>query len=312
MEENKETKDPRDTDFLYEQHESYLGIPKPVQNTEPRLFVCSEHEIIEFILTGRQVLGRPTEDNIPDIPVMNSYVSRFHGVFETTKDMVTFTAGDTKNGTVFRRQVLSPGQTVELWDGDELIIPVEEKGRDVDILLVCAIVESRIKIWRELSLASRDSLTGLMGRNAFRTWYIHTCTYKEQERLCLFILDIDHFKTINDTFGHSTGDEVLHLFTDELLNMVGNFGKVCRWGGDEFVGVVMMDLAEALKALSDMSIRISHSELRDGVSLTLSAGLLDVTKTDSRENFDRLVELADTALYRAKEEGRDRICIAEI
>ena len=101
------------TSYLYRSVQDYIG--KHRQYTvKPRLFVWFEHEVMEFALEGHQTLGRPADRQTPDIPVTNRYVSRRHGYFDTFEDKVTFTAEDTLNGTIFRRKLLTPGETVEL------------------------------------------------------------------------------------------------------------------------------------------------------------------------------------------------------
>ena len=282
-----------ETNYLYKPVKDYLGKPKK--------HMCFEHEIMEFVLDGHQTLGRPA-DKIPDIPVTNRYVSRNHGYFDTTDYKVTYTAEDTLNGTIFRRQLLKPGETVELWDGDELIIPVSEQSGGVDVMLVCAIIESRINIWRDLELASRDALTGLSGRNAFRTWYIQNYSWKREENLSLFILDIDNFKRINDVYGHASGDSALKILSEELRLVVGGKGYVCRWGGDEFVGVIDDNAGGALLRLENLRKKLRELRIDDSFCISISAGVVDA---DKGKEADALIMLADKALYKAKEAGRD-------
>lgn len=300
--------DTQKTSFLYRTAHDYLG-KSPKLADSPRLFVCCEHEIMEFPLEGHQTLGRPGESRIPDIPVTNRFVSRDHGCFDTSVHGVTYTASDTTNGTIFRRKVLAPGETVELWDGDELIIPVASHEDSVDILLVCAFVENRVKIWRDLRLASRDSLTGLSGRNTFKTWYLQNYYLRDVKEACLFIIDIDFFKRINDVYGHSAGDNALKLLTEKLLRTVGPSGYVCRWGGDEFVGVMRGRADEVSRRLADMSKSVHDQKIGGQFQMTVSAGMVDINEVTDREDIDSLVILADQALYQAKEKGKNRICI---
>lgn len=296
------------TSYLYSSTQEYLGRPEK-HRVQPRLFVCFEHEVMEFPLAGHQTMGRPVDDHIPDIPVTNKYVSRNHGYFDTTDDKVTYTAEDALNGTIFRRKMLTPGETVELWDGDELIIPVADKGDGADVMLVCAIIENRINIWRDLELAARDALTGLSGRNTFRTWYLRNHSFRKDEKLSLFILDIDNFKRINDVYGHSAGDSALKLLAEELRLAVGTGGFVCRWGGDEFVGLMEREASEAKAALEELSRRINSVKIDDVFRITVSAGVAGIRSKEEAPDIDGLVILADQALYRAKEYGKNRICV---
>ncbi|MCR5674231.1 MAG: GGDEF domain-containing protein [Lachnospiraceae bacterium] len=294
------------TTFLHTIPEEYLGRTGQ-QSVKPRLFVCCEHEILEFVLEGRQTLGRPAEGTVPDIPVTNRFISRKHGIFETRDGKITYTAEKTTNGTIFRRRKLQPGETVELWDGDELIVPVADNDNGVDILLVCAIVENRIKIWRDMRLASRDALTGLSGRNAFRTWYLQKYRKWDDHPGCLFIMDIDFFKRINDVYGHAAGDDALKILTEELLLVVGSEGFVCRWGGDEFVGVVTAPHAEAKRLLQEMGARIGENKINGQFHMTVSAGVVDISQVPDPEDIDAIVIEADQMLYRAKENGKNQV-----
>lgn len=222
---------------------------------------------------------------------------------------VTYTAAETKNGTVFRRKKLEPNETVELWDGDELIIPTSANDDSVDIMLVCAIVENRINIWRDLRLSARDALMGLSGRNTFRTWYLMNYGWERETAICLFILDIDHFKSINDVYGHSAGDNALKVLSEQLLLTVGSNGYVCRWGGDEFVGIIVGTENEAEASLNIMRNRIGSIRVDDQFNMTISVGVIDVRNAREAKDVDNLVVLADQALYKAKEGGRNRICV---
>ncbi len=293
------------TSILYDSAQDYR-ITDELQPEKPRLFVCIDHEILEFVLDGRQLFGRPSGDQIPDIPVVNKYVSRRQGWFETKGNQVTFTPEDTTNAVVFRRETLKPGETVDIWDGDELIIPISRGGEKADIMLVCAILEKRINIWRNLRLASRDALTGLSGRNAFRTWYVYHFPWREQAESTLFIMDIDYFKRINDVYGHSAGDEALKLLTSELLLMVKNTGYVCRWGGDEFVGIITGNAGEAKEKIEALQEKLSAIQIEDSFSITLSVGVAGMGMAEE-EDIDSIVMKADQALYAAKEHGRNRV-----
>lgn len=292
---------------LYNPALDYLASTDP-QPEKPRLFVCCDHEILEFILDGRQYLGRPSDGVIPDIPIVNKYVSRRQGWFETKGNVVTFTPEDTTNSIVFRRKVLVPGETIELWDGDELIIPLSRSGEAADIMLVCAILERRINIWRDLRLASRDALTGLSGRNAFRTWYIYNYPWKESANNSLFILDIDYFKRINDVYGHFAGDDALKILTKELLLLVENTGYVCRWGGDEFVGIMPGEKGHVQEALEQMRRKLSETVVDDSFTISISAGVVGSEQAE-QSDIDSMVLLADKALYQAKENGRGCVCV---
>lgn len=278
---------------------------------QPLLFICFEHEIMEFPLAGKQLLGRPSKDKIPDIPVTNKYISRKHGIFETAYGKVTYTPSNSSNGTLLGKVKLTPDEPITLQDGDELIIPASDGSEGVDVMLVCALSQNRINIWRDLMKTSKDPLTGLSGRNAFKTWYLMNCSWNKELKMCLFLLDIDKFKTINDVYGHASGDNALKVLSDQLKETAGENGHICRWGGDEFTGIIMGSDVEVKKKLDDMRQRIRNIVIDNRFSMTISAGVLDISDFNSND-IDHLVSIVDKALYKAKEKGRDKVCLAKV
>ena len=275
----------------------------------PRLFVCCGKDILEFSLSGEQRLGRADSGEKADIPIPNRFVSAGHGRFYTTDDKVYYFAESTTNGILYQERFLEKDERINLSDGDELLIPTGEE--DSDVLLVAAFSENRIKIWRELREGTRDYLTGLPGRAGINAWF-------EQKRknilkkACVFILDIDHFKELNDKYGHDAGDAALKFLASELSETVGEEGYLSRWGGDEFTGILRGSKKEAEERLLDFADRMRNSKVEGKFGFSVSIGLLDIRDAPSESiELENLVKLADVALYRAKSEGRDRLRIVE-
>lgn len=157
------------------------------------------------------------------------------------------------------------------------------------------------------ALVERDALTGAYNRHRF-----DDALQLERERasrhgspLSLIMLDIDHFKTINDRYGHSVGDKVLVGVVRLLQRNIRDNDLLARWGGEEFIIVApetadqaAVSLAEKLRSL------LAETDQYDGLKVTGSFG---VVQYDGTEGVDALVRRADAALYRAKEGGRDRV-----
>jgi diguanylate cyclase (GGDEF)-like protein len=164
------------------------------------------------------------------------------------------------------------------------------------------------------AVAGRDALTGLLNRRGLRS---HIDAVLAPERpiraLAVLLLDIDHFKTVNDQHGHDTGDKILAIM-GEVMRRFGNPHVVpCRWGGEEFCFVVdgftdesLLELAENVRLEFHRATR-SHPALPSGA--TVSIGLATMPIDDGFE-FSRLVARADTQLYLAKRGGRNRVCSA--
>jgi diguanylate cyclase (GGDEF)-like protein len=128
--------------------------------------------------------------------------------------------------------------------------------------------------------------------------------------LSLLLIDLDHFKAINDTFGHVKGDEILVDFSKRAAEMLTRQNHFSRWGGEEFAALVIgsrpevvLDLAEALR---------SRIALNDNPSLpayTCSIGIACMTSGDA--TIERLLKDADEALYRAKRNGRNAVEVSD-
>jgi len=278
------------------------------RNDSPLLFVCQGKTISEYRLEGRQELGRPAGDLRPDIPVFSRYISRQHGIFETTGEGVWYTARNTTNPTRYRGRVLAPGERIRLKDGDELTVSSEEDNNNIrSVILIAASSSSRVSLWRELQQASRDELTLLYGRDGFTAWWYENCGSGDYKQAAFFILDIDDFKTINDTLGHNTGDIILKLVADELRKMVRYDNQVCRWGGDEFVGVIPGNKEQVEERFAAAGRRIREAAAEKNVAVTVSIGYVEISGTDEAAALNDLVEMADKALYSIKRGGKNSI-----
>ncbi|WP_027856686.1 diguanylate cyclase [Marinobacterium jannaschii] len=157
-------------------------------------------------------------------------------------------------------------------------------------------------------LAEQDPLTGLLNRRAFlEKVEAQLAGLDEGEPHCLLLADVDHFKAINDTFGHDTGDQALLELSVILQEHFGRHALVSRYGGEEFV-IWLPSMYEALASdiCEQLLARLRHYELltdRGAVSFTLSIGL---TCTRGSVTLKNLLRKADEALYRAKSNGRDQ------
>ncbi|WP_020208219.1 GGDEF domain-containing protein [Gilvimarinus chinensis] len=131
---------------------------------------------------------------------------------------------------------------------------------------------------------------------------------REQQSFGLLWLDIDYFKSINDEFGHQFGDDILRRLALWLRAAVRPYDQVGRWGGDEFVVVMAPCDQEALHGLAER-IRVTAEEesARTGTRITVSIG---AHHCQSNETIDELLRRADQALYSAKKQGRNRVCMA--
>lgn len=157
-------------------------------------------------------------------------------------------------------------------------------------------------------IAVTDALTGLFNRHRFNVEIEDALAlYKRyQTPITLAILDIDYFKRINDTFGHNIGDETLVSLAALLQKHIRQTDKLARWGGEEFVILfINTELNEALMAAESLLEIIRTFLFKSVGTVTCSIGLAALMPTDVQESF---LQRADASLYRAKEQGRNRVC----
>lgn len=176
---------------------------------------------------------------------------------------------------------------------------------------ICATaIQNAYHVERVKDLAYRDGLTGIFNRRFFemRIGEEIERARRFSHLLSVIMIDIDHFKRLNDDFGHLMGDEVLQQVSSVLGRQLRKIDVVCRYGGEEFaVLLAQTDTLHALRVAEKLR-RAVESFLFVGVprQVTISAGV--GTCPDNGDTRDDLVKAADTALYAAKQAGRNRVC----
>lgn len=168
---------------------------------------------------------------------------------------------------------------------------------------------SREQSYAELErVATYDELTGILNRRAFvlRARPLIAAAAREAAPFSFLLLDVDHFKQVNDTYGHDTGDKVLRDFARRIERELGNGDLFGRFGGEEFA--VLLHRCDE-EASSETAERLRRSVLGakiEGMPLpyTVSIGLITIASTE-RVPLNTLYKLSDTALYQAKQRGRN-------
>jgi diguanylate cyclase len=184
----------------------------------------------------------------------------------------------------------------------------------LELSQVSAEVESLRKELEQVREESMtDGLTGISNRKAFDAVLEHTIHTAREAGMdfCVLLIDIDHFKLVNDTYGHLVGDKVLRFVASTLKRCVRGKDTVARYGGEEFALILTdTDLDGATVVAEQLRKTISAGELkdkRDGGSygrITVSIGIAGFTPSDLP---NKLIERTDRALYLAKEHGRNRV-----
>ncbi|MFH2219480.1 MAG: GGDEF domain-containing protein [Pseudomonadota bacterium] len=168
--------------------------------------------------------------------------------------------------------------------------------------------------------STRDALTGIFNRKYFSEKIVSDLSFAKRHRipLSLLVLDIDHFKRVNDTYGHNTGDYVLTQVARIIADTIRDNDMVARYGGEEFVVIAQGIGFEGTETLAERirrkieetpfnALDMARAELR----VTISIGGASVS-TDAEVDEGVMLSTADQNLYRAKEEGRNRIVASEI
>jgi diguanylate cyclase (GGDEF)-like protein len=180
-----------------------------------------------------------------------------------------------------------------------------------------ALALANLKLREKLQNQSiRDSLTGLFNRRYMEESLereMRRCDRKRQP-LSIIMIDVDHFKRFNDTFGHNAGDAVLRELGHFLQRYVRGSDIACRYGGEEFILIlpeaslsVTQQRAEQIKeGARQLNVECSGQQLGK-ITLSLGVACFPTHGLDG----EAVIKAADTALYRAKQEGRDRVVLAE-
>ncbi|MEE2763689.1 MAG: diguanylate cyclase [Pseudomonadota bacterium] len=160
--------------------------------------------------------------------------------------------------------------------------------------------------------AQVDHLTGLENRRGFvpvaqSLWGL---VKRKNRDMCVAMIDIDHFKAINDQFGHATGDRVLRGIARVLDNSRRHGDLLARWGGEEFVLLLPeTDLEEACQVAERLRQNVEALTVREGADRIQCTVSIGVANRDSEDvSLDKTLVMADQALYQAKMEGRNRVC----
>ncbi|MGE8408054.1 MAG: diguanylate cyclase [Pseudomonas sp.] len=180
-------------------------------------------------------------------------------------------------------------------------------------LIVLAMINGMIRRHQDgiQELATLDSLTHLNNRRAFDLLAAQALLEAERTAapLTALLIDLDHFKQLNDTHGHLAGDEVLRQFARVLEGSLRQADILCRWGGEEFVVLLKDTDAESGQTVAEKIRQRTEGRLfmfgETAITLTTSIGLSSLHAEDTLHS---LIARADQALYRAKQSGRNRVC----
>jgi two-component system cell cycle response regulator len=234
-------------------------------------------------------------------------------VRETRREPYTYilllTSKNTKEETVEGMESGADDYIVKPFHEHELQVRLRAGKRIVDLQMDLLNAREELR-----ERAEKDLLTLLPNRSAIQTILdeeISRC-HRDQRSVGIIILDLDHFKSINDTYGHFAGDAVLRETAHRFRANMRPYDRIGRYGGEEFLVVLPnSDLEQTVQQADRMRMILAHKPMYvDGKELTVTASF-GVTVSDGTDrSSDQYVRVADQALYRAKHEGRN--CVSNL
>lgn len=264
------------------------------------------------------VTGRPDRDYLDDEDLWRRTVAP-----DDTPELAARVAAvvSGQGPVTFEHRIRHADETVR-WVRHTLLLRRGSGGGDeicgvlADITAVRQLEDERQRLLEELSRQSLvDTLTGLLNRRGFdreirRIWNLA----EREHRPCgLLVLDLDHFKTMNDVYGHLVGDQILREASALLQAGLRGADLICRYGGDEIVILLPMTSVSETRAIAERLLGAFRAfifcaethHLKLTISIGAAAGSSEQWHTPAR-----LLAAADRALYSAKRQGRDRLCFA--
>jgi len=159
------------------------------------------------------------------------------------------------------------------------------------------------------NISSLDALTGLYNRRYFDEVFAREqkTALRYQTSLSLLLLDLDHFKEINDKYGHLTGDKVLKQFSTILAKNVREVDSAARWGGEEFIILLPQTNIHGASSVAETLLKkVSSFQFDNHIHMTVSIGVTEMAIDDTT---DSLLKRLDDTLYQAKKDGRNRVVL---
>lgn len=253
----------------------------------------------------QEALEKTTAEASDEIQHINNGASTFDKNLNKHAEKLSIT-NDPQTAALVLQQVMQDTRAM-IKDNQEIQRRMQETS--IEILSIKAELEA-VK-----ATAEKDALTGLKNRGSFDK-AIDLAVYNQNKvETALIMMDIDHFKRVNDNFGHLVGDRVIRYISALLTQVIGPDHHIARYGGEEFAVLLTNLPIDSVALLADkVRIAMGNSKLQrkdSGESIgkvTVSAGIA-MLKTD--DTVDSLIQRADTALYKAKETGRNKVALAD-
>jgi len=286
-----------------ETQEQLKLLAQAVEQMDEMVRITDKHGIITYVNEAMlSHTGYTKEDLIGH--KIGMFKSGFHhqSFYEDLWDTIM-------SGKTFKAVFTNRKKDKKLYYEEEIITPImDTEGSIQNFVATSQDITERVLMEEKLQkLATVDSLTGIYNRyKTNEEIEIEIGRNKRyDEKFALAMFDIDHFKRVNDTYGHEIGDYVLQEISAIVTKEIRESDRFGRWGGEEFMLILpKLNKAEALHVSEKLRNKIESHDFKDVGRITISIGVSVFGSSDSKES---LLKRVDNALYRAKDEGRNRV-----
>ncbi|MBI4935139.1 MAG: diguanylate cyclase [Actinobacteria bacterium] len=187
----------------------------------------------------------------------------------------------------------------------------DEQGEVAGVLVVTRDVSDRRRAERAEDLANHDELTGLYNHRVFYSLLAEEIARADRfhRPVSVLMLDIDHFKRVNDVHGHQAGDRLLRGLSAVLTRKVRSIDRVCRYGGEEFTVILPETSSLPTRSMAErlrLAVALESFDIGEAASLNVTMSIGIATYPEQLSTLQDLVKAADLAMYCSKAEGRDR------
>ncbi|WP_456486076.1 diguanylate cyclase [Hydrogenimonas sp.] len=275
-----------------------------MDTTSNLIFAISDNRVIfkNRSLSNKLDIDEKSNDNFS----LCDYILNIDGSrkFKKEKEMLSYFLDKKSEQVIYmRKDIKNPRSALDIYDVNVMYIETSDK-----YLVVFTDITRIYNEKERYKLESfTDRLTNVKNKHYFKHIFhkmIDNAKFDNRYKLSLIMLDIDHFKKINDTYGHQTGDKVLKSLAQLVRKMLREDDIFVRWGGEEFTILCNFDINAAIGLAERLREHIQLHKFETIDRLTCSFGVATFCKNDDKSTlFDR----ADKALYRAKNSGRNRV-----
>lgn len=305
IERERDTKKRLEREQMFEKSFRYAIVGKAIADTDARILDVNDALCRTFGYPREQMIGRTATDftHPDDLHVTDTL---YRELF----------AGERDHFSAEKRYISAQGDVIETEIGVVLLRDEIDTPRFILFQAIDVTDRNRSRtaleaLNKQLAHQSRtDPLSGLANRRAFDETLKRKCAQarRNHKPLSLIMVDLDHFKRVNDEYGHPVGDEVLVQLAKLLQQGIREYDIAARFGGEEFAIVLPETAGIAARDLAERLRQTLHAETWPVPTVTASFGVAESAGDTCAP--DALIQLADEALYRAKETGRNRVVLS--